>query len=65
MNESKYQQYPNIYRVAQELARCKHPDKVFNTMRSLLEGSIENSANSSEDFGLKVCDVLALSDSSY
>lgn len=62
MNENKYQRYPNIYRVAQELALCKHPDKVFDAMRSLLEGSIENPANSNEDFGLRVGDVLSLSD---
>lgn len=61
MNESKYRQYPNIYRVAQELARCKHPDKVFNAMRSLLEGSVENSANSSEDFGLCFGDIFTFS----
>lgn len=62
MSESKYRRYPNIYRVAQELARCKHPDKVLNAMRPLLEGSIENPANSSEDFGLRVSDILPLLD---
>ncbi len=59
----KYQDYPNVFRVAQELARCKHPDNVLGALKILLEGSVKDSANSSEDFGLTVSDVLSLSDS--
>jgi hypothetical protein len=28
--------YPNVWRVAQELARCKHPEKVLNALTVLL-----------------------------
>ena len=28
--------YPNLWRVAQELARCKHPEKVLNALTVLL-----------------------------
>ena len=27
---------PNVWRVAQELARCKHPEKVLNALTVLL-----------------------------
>ena len=27
---------PNMWRVAQELARCKHPERVLNTLTVLL-----------------------------
>lgn len=38
---SKYnpRDYPNVYRVAQELSRCKHPDNILSAMCSMLEGS--------------------------
>lgn len=28
--------YPNLWRVAQELARCKHPDKVADALFAML-----------------------------
>ena len=28
--------YPNVWRVAQELVRCKHPEKVLNALTVLL-----------------------------
>lgn len=28
--------YPNVWRVAQELARCKHPERVLNALTVLL-----------------------------
>lgn len=30
-------QYPNIFRVAQELARCKDPDRVLNALMAMLQ----------------------------
>lgn len=44
--ETKYQTYPNIARVAQELARCENPDKVLSAMLALLECCTKNPANS-------------------
>lgn len=36
IDKEKYQRYPNIYRVARELARCKHPDKVLDALAAML-----------------------------
>jgi len=58
MNREKYKDYPNIFKVAQKIALCKNPDKVLSSMLSLLEGSIKDSANGSENFGLSLSDVL-------
>ncbi len=55
--------YPNLFRVAQTLSRCKHPDKVLGALHHLLESSVKDPANSGEDFGLTIGDVLSLSNS--
>ena len=34
--EEEKNRYPNLWRVAQELARCKYPEKVFNALTALL-----------------------------
>ena len=34
--EEEKNRYPNLWRVAQELARCKYPEKVFNALTVLL-----------------------------
>lgn len=42
MSEYDYRDYPSIYRVAQELARCKHPDKVLDALVAMIkEGEVE------------------------
>lgn len=42
MNDTeKYQRYPNIYRVAQELAHCKNPDKVLEALVALLASNTD------------------------
>ena len=33
--------YTNLWRVAQELARCKYPEKVFNALTVLLSENPE------------------------
>ena len=65
MRGNKYQDYPNLLLVAKELTRCKHPNKILNAMQSLLEGSVKDSANSGEDFGLTGSDILSFSDQPY
>ena len=34
--EEKKNRYPNLWRVAQELNRCKHPEKVLSALMVLL-----------------------------
>lgn len=63
MSCRRYKDYPNLFRVAQEMARCKNPDKVLNSMLTLLESSIKDSTDSGEDFGLAGADVLSLDNS--
>lgn len=63
MNCRRYKDYPNLFRVAQEMARCKNPDKVLNSMLTLLEGSVKDSTYGGEDFGLAGADVLPLNNS--
>lgn len=62
MGKYRYQDYPNLFRVAQEMARCKNPDKVLNSVLLLLEGGVENPTYSGEDFGLTLGDILPFDD---
>lgn len=57
---SRYQDYPNVFRVAQEIAHCKHPDKVLDAVHQLLKCGIKDSANGGENFGLTVGNVLTI-----
>ena len=55
-----YREYPNLMRVARELARCEQPHKVLHILSVLLENSVQDSADGSKDFGLLVGDVASL-----
>lgn len=35
------EKYPNVWKVAQELACCKHPEKVLNALTVLLSAEPE------------------------
>lgn len=37
MNTHDAAQYPNLFRVAQEIARCKDPDRVLNALLDMLQ----------------------------
>lgn len=50
--ESKYTNKPNLLRVAAELAGYKNPDKVLESMKLVLESSVDNSTDSNQNFGL-------------
>lgn len=50
--KSKYTNRPHLLRVATELASYKNPGKVLNTVRSVLEGSVDNPANSDQNLSL-------------
>lgn len=40
--EEKKSRYPNLWRVAQELARCKHPSKVLEALTVMIKaGKVE------------------------
>lgn len=54
MGESKYANRPNILRVSRELAGYKAPDKILTVLRSVMKGSVDDSANSQNDIGLTV-----------
>ena len=49
MGKYDYRAYPNLFRVAQELNRCKNPEAVMSSMLKRSYG---------EDFGLTVGDIL-------
>lgn len=39
----KKNRYPNLWKVAQELARCKHPDRVLDAMITMIKaGEVES-----------------------
>lgn len=48
----KYTNRPNLLRVAAELASYKNPGKVLNTVRSVLESSVDDPANSNQNLSL-------------
>lgn len=48
----KYTNRPNLLRVAAELASYKNPSKVLNTVRSVLESSVDDPANSNQNLSL-------------
>lgn len=50
--KNKYTDRPYLLRVATELASYKNPGKVLNTVRSVLEGSVDNPANSDQNLSL-------------
>lgn len=50
--DNKYANRPNLFRVAMELARCKNPEKTLKGMELILEGSVDNSANSNQNLSL-------------
>ena len=50
--KNKYANRPNLLRVATELAGYKNPGKILSAAKLVLEGSIDNSANSNQDLGL-------------
>lgn len=72
MNDTeKYRHYPNLYRVAQELARCEHPYKVANAMIALLStdpeiirtDKKEAAMNPTDELRRKIIDQVAALDS--
>lgn len=50
--KNKYTDRPYLLLVATELARYKSPDKTIGAMRLILEGSVDNSANSNQNLSL-------------
>lgn len=50
--KSRYTNRPHLLRVATELANYKNPGKVLNAVRSVLESSVDNPANSDQNLSL-------------
>lgn len=50
--EEAKSKYPNVWRVAQELARCEHPEKVLSALYSML------SPENQQKFDAKVNELL-------
>lgn len=55
---------PNLMRVALELSTYQNPYKAANALLSLVEGSLDDSANSNQNFGLLRGDVIVFPDKS-
>lgn len=57
-----YKKYPNLMRVAKELAACKNAYKVAPTLLFIIERSIQNSANGTDNLRLGCGDILPVPD---
>lgn len=60
MDSGDYAKYPNLLRVARELARCKRPYKAAGVLLSVVKRGTDDFADGNKDIGLTVGEVLAL-----
>lgn len=57
-----YKDKPNLLRVAIELSKYNDPYGTADKLLALLEGSMENSTDSNQDFGLVLSDIVPFVD---
>ena len=64
VDKTPYADRPNLLRVATELSKCKDPDRVLDVLGSVLKHSVNNPANSDQNFTLPVSEIVAVLDDS-
>lgn len=62
MNRNRYADRPNLLRVATEISKKKHPEKILKIVELVVKGGLNDFADSEKDLSLLVSEVIAIPD---
>lgn len=62
MNRNEYVRRPNLLRVATEISKRKNPDRMLETVKLILKGSLNDFTDSEKNVGLLIGEVITVLD---